>query len=239
MLVVVSMQPPEWSPAPNAIEDWTSVNVASKLYRITASATARLFVGPELCRDEKWLGTSIQYTIDLVMAGRALRNKSTLRKYWDVFIRPIPEVKRIFDAQEYACKTLVPIIEERTQKLRADPKYKLPEDMISWVIVESEEMERPIPPREQALEHLSLTLAGIHTQTVTLINAMFDLAGHPQYLDALREEIDPVFAREKSDGFSTANLAKLDSLIKESQRMHPTGYCKSYLNHFPRQVASN
>lgn len=193
-------------------------------------------MGPELCGDDRWLGTSIQHTIDLVMAGRALRNKSTLRKYWDVYIRPIPEVKRIHDAQEYACKTLVPIIEERTQKLRADPKYKLPEDMISWVIVESEDSGRPIPPREQALQHLSLTLAGIHTETITLINAIYDVAGHPQYLDALREEIDPVFAKEKSDGFSTAKLAKLDSFIKESQRMHPTGYCKSQLNHSPMQI---
>ena len=170
------------------------------------------------------------------MAGRALRNKSNLRKYWDVYVRPIPEVKRVLDAQEYACKTLVPIIQERTQKLKDDPKYKLPEDVISWVIVESQEMEHPPTPREQALQHLSPTLAGIHTETVTLINAMFDLAGHPQYINALREEIDPVFAKQKADGFSTANFTKLDSLLKESQRMHPTGYCKLYAIHFPTQL---
>lgn len=65
---------------------------------------------------------------------------------------------------------------------------------------------------------------------------LLDLLGHPEYVKPLREEIEEVIAE---DGWQTdeigqrylpkpslSKLKKLDSFIKESQRMNPLNFGK-------------
>jgi hypothetical protein len=64
-------------------------------------------------------------------------------------------------------------------------------------------------------------------------HVMFDLACRPEYIQPLRDEIDKVIAEDGQDvdeeGFlklkktSMAKLRKLDSFLKESQRLSPPG----------------
>lgn len=56
---------------------------------------------------------------------------------------------------------------------------------------------------------------------------------HPEYAEVLREEIARVSAEEPSGKFrkkSMPKLKKLDSFIKESQRVNPLGACESFLH---------
>ena len=48
---------------------------------------------------------------------------------------------------------------------------------------------------------------------------LFDLAQHPQYIPELREEIESVIQSEGLTKASMLNLFKVDSFIKESQRI--------------------
>jgi cytochrome P450 len=84
------------------------------------------------------------------------------------------------------------------------------------------------PDEKMDLELLTLRLlhilvAAVHTSSVTWLNAIYDLALHPEIHDELREEITHVFAGE--DGHWTkqglTKLMKMDSFIKESARFHP------------------
>lgn len=61
---------------------------------------------------------------------------------------------------------------------------------------------------------------------MTLSNVLYDLAAHPEYQEVLREEFERVSAEEPNGQMrkkSMPKLRKLDSFIKESQRINPLG----------------
>jgi len=65
---------------------------------------------------------------------------------------------------------------------------------------------------------------------MTLTNILYDLAAHPEYQEVLREEIARISAEEPSGQLrkkTMPKLRKLDSFIKESQRVNPLGAGKS------------
>jgi hypothetical protein len=55
-----------------------------------------------------------------------------------------------------------------------------------------------------------------------LMQALFDLAGRPEYVEPLREELSAVMAQEGAEQLTTAQsinqLVRMDSFLKESQR---------------------
>lgn len=52
-----------------------------------------------------------------------------------------------------------------------------------------------------------------------LTQALFDLAAHLEYVEPLREEVEQVIQAEGWTKLSMAKMRKVDSFIKESQRM--------------------
>jgi cytochrome P450 len=52
---------------------------------------------------------------------------------------------------------------------------------------------------------------------------LLDLAANPEYLEPLREEVDEVTKREGWTKSALDQMHKLDSFVKESQRLHPIG----------------
>ncbi|CAI0654364.1 unnamed protein product, partial [Colletotrichum noveboracense] len=73
--------------------EWTEVNINAKLLRIIAMASGRVFIGPELCRDERYIDASINYTIDLMTAVHVVAFlPGPLRP---ILARFLPEVKQL------------------------------------------------------------------------------------------------------------------------------------------------
>ena len=61
---------------------------------------------------------------------------------------------------------------------------------------------------------------------MTLSNVLYDLAAHPEYAIVLRDEIERISAEEPGGKLrkkTMPKLKKLDSFIKESQRVNPLG----------------
>jgi len=61
---------------------------------------------------------------------------------------------------------------------------------------------------------------------MTLTNVLYDLAARPECIEVLREEIERISAEEPDGKLrkkTMPRLRKLDSFIKESQRIHPLG----------------
>lgn len=61
---------------------------------------------------------------------------------------------------------------------------------------------------------------------MTLSNVLYDLAAHPEYIAVLREEVERISAEEPDGKIrkkTMPKLRKLDSFIKESQRVNPLG----------------
>jgi Cytochrome P450 len=53
-------------------------------------------------------------------------------------------------------------------------------------------------------------------------HALFDLAAYPYYVVALREEVESVINQEGLSNAALGKMRKLDSFLKESQRLHGT-----------------
>lgn len=70
---------------------------------------------------------------------------------------------------------------------------------------------------------ISLSVAAIHTTSDLMMQAILDLAAHPDILAELRAEVADVLGREGWKKTALYGLKKLDSCIRETQRLKPIG----------------
>lgn len=97
----------------------------------------------------------------------------------------------------------------------------MPADMVTWLIQQSN--GREWNTRYQSHSQMMLGLASIHTTSTTLTNLLYDLMSHPEAMKTLREEYEAELAASGGEmtKMSLNRLPKMDSALKESQRMHP------------------
>jgi len=210
-------------------EGWTSINLHEKLLRIVSQASARIFVGPPLNRDSKWLECTEKFATDAMIGGERL-------KLWRPFLRPlaqyfIPELRSVRADHAEAYRLLRPVLEARTNAAKKDG-YEKPNDMLQWIqdrVATNQDVS--IDFKEIAKIQVLTATAAIHTTRLAIIHAIFDLAARPEYIEPLREELKDVL--EKTDGTITkqslTQLRKLDSFMKESQRHNPPSVGKHFL----------
>lgn len=143
-------------------DDWTPVVINERLLRIVAIVSGHIFLGPDLCRREEYLHASINYTVDVFAAVRAL-------KKWPSIIRPIaryftPQLKGIRDHEERAKQFLIPIIQQRKELMKTG--QEVPDDMLQWTLNKSESFNAQEDAKIATLQ-LTLSMAAIHTTTMT------------------------------------------------------------------------
>jgi hypothetical protein len=118
-------------------------------------------------------------------------------------------------------------------------------DFLTWLINEGEGED--IEDLSLAVRTLGLNFAAIQTTSrvnlppnhhenkyllliQAVAHALFDLASNPEYLKPLREEVEEATEREGWTKAALDQMCKLDSFVKESQRLRPTSVCKSVLD---------
>jgi hypothetical protein len=148
-------------------EDWTSISIYMKLVHMVAKITGRVFVGPELCRNEDYLDSAINYTMDVINVQQSVK----LIKPW---LRPIlaprlPAVKRLRKREKMAEDLLKPIVQARLDAERDDPNYKSPDDMLSWFMSRNDEFGGHSSALLAKMQ-LGLIFAAIHTTTLVTTN---------------------------------------------------------------------
>ncbi|KAI3527672.1 cytochrome P450 [Colletotrichum filicis] len=186
--------------------------------RAIARISGRAFVGPDVNRQEQWMDISINFAIHVFVAVV----KMQLFSEW---ARPIAqygvsELRQIRKDVDKATAMLKPIIDERLRDLEMPSFEKSPDDLIQWLVEALPEDEKR-DVRSQAHLQLILAAASIHTTNNLVTDCIYDLAAHPEVQDMLREEAHQVL--EVEDGWarkeSMAKLKKLDSFMKETQRL--------------------
>lgn len=132
----------------------------------------------------------------------------------------VSELRQIRKDVDKATAMLKPIIDERLRDLEMPSYEKSPDDLIQWLVEALPEDEKR-DVRSQAHLQLILAAASIHTTNNLVTDCIYDLAAHPEVQDMLREEAHQVL--EVEDGWarkeSMAKLKKLDSFMKETQRL--------------------
>ncbi|EMD42274.1 hypothetical protein CERSUDRAFT_79865 [Gelatoporia subvermispora B] len=195
--------------------EWLSVPVLTSMQKIVARATNRIFVGLPKCRDKDYLELVINFTSD-VIKGRTLIN------LFPTAIKPFVGVltsstKR---SAKRATEHLQPIIDAREAEVRkfGDSWDEKPNDMLMWLMDEA----RGKPDALDAVVKRILTInfAAIHSSSNSVTHALYHLAANPSILYEIRQEVDPVIKEEGWTKASLAKLWKLDSFMKESQRVN-------------------
>lgn len=209
---------------------WTTVNLWDLWMRVIPIPTSMLIAGSNTCRDER-LNKSI---VDFVTA--AVRTRLTLNMVPALLQPIIGPLVTIPNRRHWKTmyRVVMPTIKERlhnmTKQAQGCPgfqNYVPPEDYITWVIrlVIAEKRIGELDPIIVSKRLLPIVFASIHTTVLTCHALMLDLLStDPEHgvLDALREEIA---AHRPASGIwnkaALKSLIKVDSSIRESQRLNP------------------
>ncbi|PYH45116.1 cytochrome P450 [Aspergillus saccharolyticus JOP 1030-1] len=203
-------------------DTWTPLNFATEIPYIVARLSTLAFLGARICRDEHWLNVSVNFTIDSFTGARDLKSwPSVLQPFVHWFLPSVQGVRKymriastIVD-QEIERRRLI-----REGRLPAENPPRSHEDTLDWFHELAEGR-----PFHMTRAQIGLTLAAIHTTSNLLTNVMYDLAAHPEYMQLLRDEIQTVINEDGGTLKKTSltKMKKMDSVMKESQRMNPTG----------------
>ncbi|KAK5313775.1 hypothetical protein LTR93_010772 [Exophiala xenobiotica] len=212
-------------------KECTNITLYPTIMRIVARLASRVFVGPELCRNEDWLRLSTAYTETSFNSIKAIKKyPSWLRPLMAYFTPEVMEVRKMIrDAQSI----LEPVIRTRKEQ-KSIPGYQAPNDMIQWVY-DNMSPKQAANPLFQGHEQLIMAFTAFHTTTSALVHTLYDLVARPEYIEPLRDEMRHVLS--ENDGLLTNNsmeqLKKLDSFMKESQRFNPVDYAvvRRYTTH--------
>ncbi|KAH8730529.1 cytochrome P450 monooxygenase-like protein [Phaeosphaeriaceae sp. PMI808] len=202
--------------------DWTEVDVNSKLLDVIARISGRIFVGPELSKEPEYLECARMYTVFLSNAVTAIKHiRPILRPF---LVTRLPEIKRLRNMEKRAVKYLEPIVNERLEAEK-DPNWEKPEDMLQWLIDSRAEVN-DFSVEVVAKTQLALIFAAIHTTSISITNNIYTLAVTPEYIQPLREEIITAMAENEGNLSVKAlhQMVKLDSYMKETARVYPFSF---------------
>ena len=214
-------------------KDWKTIQIYEVLRHIVSRTSARVFVGPDLCRNEAWLFAADGYTENAFLTIIIMRLIPSWLKHIVSFF--VPSSWMISYYFYHAKKVLLPVIAKRSEEIatgaralgNSQPTDNLELDNFLQMMMD-EATGTDTDPEGLAQRVLSLTLASNHTTTMALTQAFYDMCAHPEYIAELREEVQQ--AVEEDGGWRKSTLTKmrkLDSFMKESQRVNPPSLSKS------------
>lgn len=204
--------------------DWTPIETFETFHKTVGRISARIFGGKELRDDQNWLKSAKGYLNNIFVTAIAIRLVPYGFKTLASFILPCSwEITRNY---KKAIGILIPyinyrksVLSERAAEIAQTRRTEFP-DVLQYLIERAQGADAE--PKALAAMVLSLSLASNHTTSMALVEALYDLCAHPEYQDELREEVKSAIASDAGWKKTTLlKMRKLDSFIKESQRMHP------------------
>ncbi|KAI5842715.1 cytochrome P450, partial [Tricharina praecox] len=198
-------------------DEWARIDIYHAMLSCISATTNRVLVGPLLSRDPEYLKCQVELSEAVSRAGLVIDlAPRMLKAILAYFLVARSSALRIFLAK------LGPAFEERQRMIKelAGEEWKdKPNDGIQWVLEAS-------PPGTSVYELcariLYVDFSAIHTTTVSIIQALYDLGARPEFQDPIRDEIESVLV--ECGGFTKEALIKmkkLDSALKETQRLEP------------------
>lgn len=195
--------------------DWHAINWYEDTTGIIARAASSVFVGPEKCDDAEWLELIQGYVMSYFTAvGELSAYPPWTRSIVHWFLPNAARCRNIIPRARAIMKQVVDKRREEAreaeQEGRPAPEYN---DAIAWVQAASEK------PIEMGDLQLSLAMAALMTTSEMLRMVLVDLARHPELVEPLRQEITHQISAHGLSIAAASNMALLDSVMKESQRL--------------------
>lgn len=192
------------------IKEWTETSIYDKMIRIVSIVSSRAFYTAQSSDDEEWLTLSQAYVETVLEYLQELKQWPSLTRPFVRFF--LPQRTRLVQQWNQARAHL-------SESIRASSSSRQTTDPPSLFhhLTEADNIQVDGMIHTQ----MALVVAGIHTTAAALTQLIYDLAVHPESLPELREEISQVYSSVGGDFTkqSLSSLPKLDSWMKESQRL--------------------
>jgi len=221
------------------LTDWTQLPVYPKVIQIVAACSGRAFVGLPLCRDAEWKNATIKFTYDTIASVHAMKKYN--KALWPIISPFIPELRKLHSYRDFAYRKLNPQIQTILENYKAKrmglktvdednadyEAIKHNYNLVHWTIGQHTD---PATADAAEVGHMQMTaaFAALSPIGMSISYAVFDIASHPEIADVLRAEIRQVLEEEgqstttgRLSKSSLPKLRKLDSFMKESQRLNP------------------
>lgn len=203
-----------------------SLLVYESMLRYITLVTGRTIVGLPLSRNEAWVSSAINYTVESMKAGHQLRTYPVALRPW---VAPfLSAVRRLKDHQSEIMAMLHEnVLQERLSPANSTKVDETQGRLASWLI----QHYRPTSSKDISewnlcKDHILALFAGIHIATNAVTQVLLDLAARPEYQQPLLEEIESASSGTENNTLSLgmiAKMSKLDSFIQESLRVNPPG----------------
>ena len=186
----------------------------STVLELVTTSTSRMFVGRDLGRDPRWLSAASGYT---VAVGAVTKDLQRHYQFLHPIVAPfLQSYKELQQCHAEAEAILLPVFDRR--RILQSVQHH---DMIQWLLDAS--AKDPVQDLGKLIRRMMfLNMAAIHTTTHTVTNVILDLCDRPEYIEPIRQEmIEEIKDHGGVKASTLASLKRLDSFMKESQRLNP------------------
>ncbi|KAF4805903.1 Cytochrome P450 monooygenase 1 [Colletotrichum siamense] len=198
---------------------WREIPAKDALLELVARLSSRVFLGSDICRNEKWLRITKEFTTTSFAAAAKLNLLPWALRPLANLLDPSCQQVRAFIAE--AEGILLPVIESRRKVKEAAKLAGKPvpvfNDTIEWAEAESQGTQY-----DPVAFQLMISFVAIHTTYDLLGRVLLLLAEHQETIKPLRQEMVEVLQAEGWSKTALNHMKLLDSTIKESQRISPT-----------------
>ncbi|KAJ7451373.1 cytochrome P450 [Mycena latifolia] len=233
--------------------EWKEIKVSPSLMQVVARTSNCLFVGLPLCRDKDLelninytvdiftRGQIIGLLSELLkpILAPLISTRKSSRRHALTFLGPMIderlENERTMHGRNWPDK---PVGRVLTQGAHDYPPISIWNDLITWLLENAEGKDRTTP--SLTVRIFEVNMAAIHTSSMVcpptlrhplnaadvsqaLTVALYDLTTYPEHILPMREEAERVI---EADGWNKASLGKMhkiDSFLRESQRLTGNG----------------
>lgn len=185
--------------------------------------TCRVLVGEELCRNPEWIRASLDFSGSVFTNGVILSTipLGPLRR-WMSWLGSFQHRRNLRKAMDL----VVPVVQKRLRDMAEHPDSPRPADATQWTI----ELAGPEPkertPERIAHQILQNLWAGSGAPGGMLTQLVYQVLWQPQYLEPMREEIRQAVEEHGWTDKMLNNIPKVDSFLRETNRLHPSGVGK-------------
>ncbi|KAK0228908.1 cytochrome P450 [Armillaria fumosa] len=185
---------------------------------IVARTFNRILVGPDLCRNVDYNKVSIQFAVNTLAT-------STVINLFPSFLHPLIGrlISRFSSNVQKAIAHIGSLVEERRAFLSNGTltKEEMDTDFLWWFLATAQGEQASTEALVARI--LVINAATIHTSSVTLTQALINLALHPEWAVRLREEATSAFSRHGWSRNMLKELSVMDCFLKESMRINGLG----------------
>ncbi|KAH9970801.1 cytochrome P450 [Russula compacta] len=195
-------------------EEWSKVSILPTVQRIICRTSSRVFVGAPLCRNPEYLRLASGTSVNIM-------NAALIIGLFPKALKPLVArmVSKIPSQVRQTIKFIGPLIEERYAKMEelGERWENPPSDMLMWLMSEAKGVERSVEGLVRRM--LLVNFTSIHTTSLTFTQVLYRLLANPEYIEPLRKEVEAVVAEEGWTKAAMDKMHKIDSFVRETQRV--------------------